>query len=242
MRRIIYLLTLALLFSSCGDSEDFATVGATSTVPDQNGQTTLPLLLQTAGGTLDATGQKLIIRLTPTGELQVGEAGEGGTIALSDFLARNSFSEISPRAAELEFIADGQNQFLPIFVESATREGDGTLVLTAVGRPEVEEDALSAQGGATGNINATVKATDGEPLPGATVSAGTRISVTTAQGVALLINVPIGRYSVTAQLEGFNGQTLENVPVQTDRVTRLNFTLTTRTIYQVDTATLRFLP
>lgn len=243
MRKILSLLTLVLLFSSCGDSEDFATVGATGTVPNQNGQTTsLPLLLQTAGGSVDATGERLFIRLDPTGNIQIGEQGEGGTISLGDFLAQNNFSEGNPRAAELEFISDGQNQFLPLFIESATQEGDGTLVLTAVGRPEIEDASVLAQGGAIGNISATVRDTNGEALPGATVSTSNRVAVTNERGVANIRNLPVGLYSVTAVLEGFNRQTLNNVPVKLGLTTPLTFTLTLQNIYQVDTATLRFLP
>jgi hypothetical protein len=77
----------------------------------------------------------------------------------------------------------------------------------------------------SGMISGVVRQTTLQPIPGATVSAGS-ISATTNNSGAYTLILPAGTYSVTAQATDFQSQTIENVIVYEDQTTTANFKLT----------------
>jgi hypothetical protein len=94
-----------------------------------------------------------------------------------------------------------------------------------------------AQGVTSGGLDGTVSDQEGAVLPGVQIEAihtdtGSSYSgVTDGAGRYRLINVRIGSYVVTAQLDGFRTATAENVDVKLGGATQMNFTL------QLDTVT-----
>ena len=92
---------------------------------------------------------------------------------------------------------------------------------------------LSAFAGETGKIAGRVTDADtGEPLPGVNVVivGSTQGAVTDADGYYSIIKVKPGTYSVQASIVGFARYTVQNVRVQIDRTTEVNFTMTVETI------------
>ena len=89
--------------------------------------------------------------------------------------------------------------------------------------------AVSAQVG--GSISGTVKDPTGGVTPGVTVTAintvlGTQIVVVTdAQGFYSLPKLPVGRYDLTFQIEGFKPLRRAGVVVDTDAALQVNATL-----------------
>ena len=88
----------------------------------------------------------------------------------------------------------------------------------------------------SGDILGTVRDPSGAVLPGVTVTltnAGTglsRNSVTDASGDYLVTNLPIGTYSVTAQLDGFQTATATGIRLQVDQRARINLELKVGTV------------
>ncbi len=80
----------------------------------------------------------------------------------------------------------------------------------------------------SGYISGVVRTVQNVPIPGATVSAGT-YSATTNTGGAYSIVIPIGVYAVTASKQGYLPQTVENVQVNANLTTTVNFNLTAGT-------------
>ena len=80
----------------------------------------------------------------------------------------------------------------------------------------------------TGALQGTVSDTQGNPLPGVTVTAtspnlqGPRVAVTDAQGEYLLPSLPPGNYRIEYALTGIQTATRDNVSVNLNQVTRLN--------------------
>ena len=92
---------------------------------------------------------------------------------------------------------------------------------------------LPAFAGETGKIAGRVTdATTGEPLPGVNVVivGTTQGAVSDADGYYSIIKVKPGTYSVQASIVGFARYTVQNVRVQIDRTTEVNFTMTEETI------------
>ena len=88
-------------------------------------------------------------------------------------------------------------------------------------------------GGTTGKISGVIKdKTTGGPVPGAAVSIeGTTIgSLTNADGAYVILNVPVGTYTVKAQLVGYGSIEVENIRVSIDLTTIYDFDLTPLTV------------
>ena len=83
-----------------------------------------------------------------------------------------------------------------------------------------------------GKVQGVVADADGNPLPGANVVIeGTRRGATTdAEGYYLILAVDPGLVRVTASMVGYVTSTQEEVSVQSDFTTRLNFTMTEATL------------
>ncbi len=85
---------------------------------------------------------------------------------------------------------------------------------------------------ATGRIEGTVQDSNGAPLPGATLTASGptlpgEIAVTSDNnGAFRMLSVPIGSYTVTATLDGFNTVEQRDIRVGMDRSVGLQLTLT----------------
>lgn len=83
----------------------------------------------------------------------------------------------------------------------------------------------------TGQISGTVKDGSGAVLPGVTVSltgenvAGTRTTISNASGFYRLLNLPPGSYDLGYELEGFQPQSRDGVPVALGKTTTLDVTL-----------------
>jgi len=88
-------------------------------------------------------------------------------------------------------------------------------------------------GGTTGKIvGKVVDKQTGEPLPGANVLlVGTTMGASTdANGEYIIINVPVGTYSLKATYIGYQEVTVTNVEVHVDLTTEINFELPTEAI------------
>jgi len=83
-----------------------------------------------------------------------------------------------------------------------------------------------------GSLSGTVMDSDGNPLPGVTVTAdspnqigGAKVAVTDENGEFRFPKLMVGTYSVSFNLEGFQLLTNEQVPVNLDRNTKLSVTM-----------------
>ncbi len=82
-----------------------------------------------------------------------------------------------------------------------------------------------------GKLTGTVAGTDGAVLPGASVEVSspslmrTRSATTSGTGTYVILNLPIGRYTVTASLSGFKTIVRENIEVSADATVTLDFEL-----------------
>src|SRR5690349_4883913 len=88
--------------------------------------------------------------------------------------------------------------------------------------------ASQAPAGTTGKIVGTIKdATSGETLAGVNVvvDGTTRGAVTDVDGSYLILNIPPGRYGVTASLLGYIKKTVTGVVVSVDLTTTQDFQL-----------------
>lgn len=89
--------------------------------------------------------------------------------------------------------------------------------------------AVTAYAGTTGKISGVVTdAKTGQPLPGVAVSVeGTVLgALTDDQGRYVILNVPVGAYTVKAAIVGYTAVRLTNVGVSVDLTTYENFDLT----------------
>ncbi len=95
----------------------------------------------------------------------------------------------------------------------------------------------------TARIAGTVAGTDGAPLPGVTVESRNLETgaVTTAftdeRGFYRLLNLPIGNYSVTATLEGFQPAAVDSLRLQLGASPTVNFTLQSAKVSETITVT-----
>jgi len=83
-------------------------------------------------------------------------------------------------------------------------------------------------GGTTGKISGVVRDTDtGETIPGVSIIVeGTTLgAVSDVDGYYYILNIPPGKYSVTATMIGYVKSTTEDVVVNADRTTEVNFSL-----------------
>jgi hypothetical protein len=84
----------------------------------------------------------------------------------------------------------------------------------------------------TGDVRGTVLDVDGSPLPGVTVTVesdvllgGSRSMVTGVNGGYSFTGLPLGRYTVVAQMSGFRTTRVENVLVSVSSISTVHFTL-----------------
>ena len=83
--------------------------------------------------------------------------------------------------------------------------------------------------GITGKIQGTITDQNGQPLPGSNVMIlGTnRGAAADENGFYIILNIAPGNYSLTSQMIGFKSITKTSVIVNSDRPTRVNFSLYT---------------
>jgi hypothetical protein len=102
---------------------------------------------------------------------------------------------------------------------------------------------VRAQSILEGKITGTVSDDKGETLPGATVELtgpalmGKRSAVTSAKGTYIFINLPIGKYKVTASLSGFKTVVQDNIDVWAGSSITVNLVLPMGTIEETVTVT-----
>ena len=92
--------------------------------------------------------------------------------------------------------------------------------------------AVRAQAIHEGKLTGTVAQEDGAVIPGATVEivgaallGGPQSSTTSENGTYMFMNLPIGRYTVTASLSGFKTIVRENIEVSADATITVDFVL-----------------
>lgn len=102
----------------------------------------------------------------------------------------------------------------------------------------------SAQAIHEGKVTGTVTSEDGASLPGATVEisgpallGGKRTATTSARGVYLLSNLPVGRYRLTVSREAFNTVVHDDVDVSPAAVVTIDVTLPVGNISETVTIT-----
>ncbi len=94
-----------------------------------------------------------------------------------------------------------------------------------------------------GTVTGTVASADGLTLPGATVEVsspslmGTRSATTSDTGVYIFLNLPIGRYTVTASLAGFKTMVHENIDVSADATVTVDLVLPVGAVSETVTVT-----
>jgi outer membrane receptor protein involved in Fe transport len=94
-----------------------------------------------------------------------------------------------------------------------------------------------------GKLIGTVASPDGAVLPGATVEVsspgllGRRTATTSGKGTFVLLNLPPGKYTVTASLSGFKTIVRENIDVSADSVISLDVVLPVGPIAETVTVT-----
>jgi hypothetical protein len=99
-----------------------------------------------------------------------------------------------------------------------------------------------AQGVQTGELNGVVKSSDGQPLPGATVSItspallGTRTTVSDSQGGYILRGLPTGVYTITFELPGMT-KVQQKKEVGLGTTAEVNATLSVATVQETVTVT-----
>jgi hypothetical protein len=104
--------------------------------------------------------------------------------------------------------------------------------------------SVGAQAILEGKVTGTVTSEDGVPLPGAAVQisspallAGTRSTTTSARGTYVFLNLPVGKYTVTASRDAFKTVVQENVEVSAASVVTVDVTLPVGTVEERVTVT-----
>jgi len=111
--------------------------------------------------------------------------------------------------------------------------GKQLVAATCVAIVLVGASALSASAQAIheGKVTGTVAGEDQAVIPGVTVEIvgpsmmGPRTTVSSATGTYVFLNLPIGRYTVTASLSGFKTVVRENIEISGDATVTLDFVL-----------------
>jgi hypothetical protein len=104
--------------------------------------------------------------------------------------------------------------------------------------------SIHAQAIHEGKVTGTVLTEDGTALPGATVEisgpallAGKRSTTTSAKGAYVFLNLPVGKYRVTASRDAFRTVVQENVEVSAAAVVTMDLTLQVGSIEETVTIT-----
>ena len=84
----------------------------------------------------------------------------------------------------------------------------------------------------TGKVKGTIKSVDGAGLAGANITLeGTGLGVASSEnGDFLIVNVPVGVYSIKGEYIGFSSKIIEGVRVSADLTTVLNVELEVSTV------------
>ena len=84
----------------------------------------------------------------------------------------------------------------------------------------------------TGKVKGTIKSVDGAGLAGANITLeGTGLGVASSEnGDFLIVNVPVGVYSIKGEYIGFSSKIIEGVRVSADLTTVLNIELEVSTV------------
>jgi hypothetical protein len=97
--------------------------------------------------------------------------------------------------------------------------------------------SVRAQAILEGKVTGTVTSEDGVPLPGATVEISSpallavkRTTTTSARGTYVFLNLPVGKYAVTASRDAFKTVTQENVEVSAASVLTVDLMLPVGTV------------
>jgi hypothetical protein len=113
-----------------------------------------------------------------------------------------------------------------------------SLLLVGVGVRSVRAQAILE-----GKLTGTVVSEDGATLPGATVEIsspallGTRSATTSTKGTYFFLNLPVGKYTVTASRDAFKTVVQENVDVSAASVVTVDLTLPVGTVQELVTVT-----
>ncbi|HVS13705.1 MAG TPA: carboxypeptidase-like regulatory domain-containing protein, partial [Thermoanaerobaculia bacterium] len=117
-------------------------------------------------------------------------------------------------------------------------------LLVALALSVLGSSAVLAQGPTSASIRGKVLSADGNALPGATVTAthqptGTQYtSISTSDGTFAMLNVRVGGpYTVTALLEGFSTQSLDDQFARLGETVTLEFRLPLATVSETITVT-----
>jgi hypothetical protein len=115
------------------------------------------------------------------------------------------------------------------------------LCLLLVG---VSVESARAQSILEGKVTGTVMSEDGVPLPGATVEISSpallavkRSTTTSAKGTYVFLNLPVGKYQVTASRDAFKTVIQENIDVSAASVLTVDLTLPVGTVEERVTVT-----
>src|SRR5262245_51407522 len=104
-------------------------------------------------------------------------------------------------------------------------------------------ESVHAQSVLDGKATGTVTSTDGAPLPGATIEVsspsllGTRTVTTSAKGTYVILNLPPGKYRLTATRDAFKTVVQENVDVSPAAVVTVDLVMPVGTIEDKVTVT-----
>jgi hypothetical protein len=107
----------------------------------------------------------------------------------------------------------------------------------------VSVSSVRAQAVTEGKITGLVTSEDGASLPGATVGIegpallAKRTATTSARGVYVFLNVPVGRYQITVSRDAFKTVVYQNVDVSAATVTTVDVTLPVGTLQETVTVT-----
>jgi len=95
---------------------------------------------------------------------------------------------------------------------------------------------LTLSAGTVGKISGIVTDEKGEAIPGVTIRVdGTNMGAPASyDGSYVIQNIPPGSYTLTAQILGYNKMTIQEVKVQSDITTEINFKLTSEAVKAED--------
>lgn len=126
---------------------------------------------------------------------------------------------------------------------SSRHLGSGLALGLALALLVVAVPAAAQTDVTTGRIAGQVLDSEGQPLPGVSVEAKnkgtglTLVQVTDARGLYRIVNVPVGEYTLAANLSGFQKQTREKITITVGAAVTADFKLTLSTVAESVTVT-----